>query len=256
MTITETQKTAQLAAQAAVSAAEAKQYLLSIEQPVIDISESVADAQNAAAAAEMARVQAQDIADGLVQTIDSQLSEQEIQFESQMTTQQFSFISQLNQQEHEFDAQLASQESRYESVLQQAGKTVLGRYEDGPWTLTSYNQLVSYGGTFWKLAASVVIGAGYTTAGTTGATWDATDRANFVDVGQDQLRTELGTIFMPAASGNSATDVQLLQAALNVGGQISYNIPGEYLYNTHSVIKSGTSFHTAAGVNWKQVAGK
>ncbi|EMC1559677.1 hypothetical protein TZS66_002992 [Klebsiella pneumoniae] len=256
MTITETQKTAQLAAQAAVSAAEAKQYLLSIEQPVIDISESVADAQNAAAAAEMARVQAQDIADGLVQTIDSQLSEQEIQFESQMTTQQFSFISQLNQQAQEFDAQLASQESRYESVLQQAGKTVLGRYEDGPWTLTSYNQLVSYGGTFWKLAASVVIGAGYTTAGTTGATWDATDRANFVDVGQDQLRTELGTIFMPAASGNSATDVQLLQAALNVGGQISYNIPGEYLYNTHSVIKSGTSFHTAAGVNWKQVAGK
>ncbi|HCU0059611.1 TPA: hypothetical protein OUD99_001445, partial [Klebsiella pneumoniae] len=256
MTITETQKTAQLAAQAAVSAAEAKQYLLSIEQPVIDISESVADAQNAAAAAEMARVQAQDIADGLVQTIDSQLSEQEIQFESQMTTQQFSFISQLNQQEHEFDAQLASQESRYESVLQQAGKTVLGRYEDGPWTLTSYNQLVSYGGTFWKLAASVVIGAGYTTAGTTGATWDATDRANFVDVGQDQLRTELGTIFMPAASGNSATDVQLLQAALNVGGQISYNIPGEYLYGSHSVIKSGTSLITAAGVNWKQIAGK
>ncbi|HII0415939.1 TPA: hypothetical protein ACYX8Z_005225 [Klebsiella pneumoniae] len=166
------------------------------------------------------------------------------------------FISQFNQQAQEFDAQLASQESRYESVLQQAGKTVLGRYEDGPWTLTSYNQLVSYGGTFWKLAASVVIGAGYTTAGTTGATWDATDRANFVDVGQDQLRTELGTIFMPAASGNSATDVQLLQAALNVGGQISYNIPGEYLYGSHSVIKSGTSFHTAAGVNWKQVAGK
>ncbi|SXN00293.1 hypothetical protein [Klebsiella pneumoniae] len=177
-------------------------------------------------------------------------------FSDQLGKQRSDFIYQYNQQAQEFDAQLASQESRYESVLQQAGKTVLGRYEDGPWTLTSYNQLVSYGGTFWKLAASVVIGAGYTTAGTTGATWDATDRANFVDVGQDQLRTELGTIFMPAASGNSATDVQLLQAALNVGGQISYNIPGEYLYNTHSVIKSGTSFHTAAGVNWKQVAGK
>ncbi|MHC7876254.1 hypothetical protein ACYA1U_22915 [Klebsiella pneumoniae] len=177
-------------------------------------------------------------------------------FSDQLGKQRSDFIYQYNQQAQEFDAQLASQESRYESVLQQAGKTVLGRYEDGPWTLTSYNQLVSYGGTFWKLAASVVIGAGYTTAGTTGATWDSTDRANFVDVGQDQLRTELGTIFMPAASGNSATDVQLLQAALNVGGQISYNIPGEYLYGTHSVIKSGTSFHTAAGVNWKQVAGK
>ncbi|EPO3852441.1 hypothetical protein ACYB6S_01400 [Klebsiella pneumoniae] len=177
-------------------------------------------------------------------------------FSDQLGKQRSDFIYQYNQQAQEFDAQLASQESRYESVLQQAGKTVLGRYEDGPWTLTSYNQLVSYGGTFWKLAASVVIGAGYTTAGTTGATWDATDRANFVDVGQDQLRTELGTIFMPAASGNSATDVQLLQAALNVGGQISYNIPGEYLYGSHSVIKSGTSLITAAGVNWKQIAGK
>ncbi|MEV9214114.1 hypothetical protein AB0180_16355, partial [Klebsiella pneumoniae] len=278
MTITETQKTAQLAADAAVSAAEAKQYMLEAEQGYQDTSAAAQQAQDAASAAELARDQAESIASGLEEKIDAQLTEQQEEFETQMTSQQESFesaqterdtdfsefldtrnsafISQFNQQAQEFDAQLASQESRYESVLQQAGKTVLGRYQDGPWTLTSYNQLVSYGGTFWKLAASVVIGAGYTTAGTTGATWDATDRANFVDVGQDQLRTELGTIFMPAASGNSATDVQLLQAALNVGGQISYNIPGEYLYNTHSVIKSGTSFHTAAGVNWKQVAGK
>ncbi|HBS6479463.1 TPA: hypothetical protein MAM78_001873, partial [Klebsiella pneumoniae] len=102
------------------------------------------------------------------------------------------FISQFNQQAQEFDAQLTSQESRYEIVLQQAGKTVLGRYEDGPWTLTSYNQLVSHAGTFWKLAASVAIGSGYTTAGTTESTWNATDKANFVDVGQDQLRSELG----------------------------------------------------------------
>ncbi|MCF0377417.1 hypothetical protein L0F44_05105 [Klebsiella pneumoniae] len=167
------------------------------------------------------------------------------------------FIEQFNQQALEFDAQLQSQKSRYEVLLQAAGKTVLGRYEDGPWTLTSYNQLVSYGGTFWKLAASVVIGSGYTTAGTTEATWNATDKTNFVDVGQDQLRTELGTIFMPAASGNAETDVQLLQAALNIGGKISYNLPGgDYLYNSHSVIKSGTTLHIAAGVNWKQVAGK
>ncbi|MCU8818225.1 hypothetical protein OE279_23040, partial [Klebsiella quasipneumoniae] len=107
------------------------------------------------------------------------------------------FIEQFNQQAQDFDAQLTSQESRYEEVLQQAGKIVLGRYEDGPWTLTNYNQLVSYGGTFWKLAASVVIGSGYTTAGKTDATWNATDKANFVDVGQDQLRSELGTVFMP-----------------------------------------------------------
>ncbi|HCF8591363.1 hypothetical protein AAH440_07135 [Klebsiella pneumoniae] len=166
------------------------------------------------------------------------------------------FISQFNQQAQEFDAQISSQASRYEAVLQEAGRTVLGRYEDGPWTLTNYNQLISYGGTFWKLAASVVIGDGYTTAGNTPGTWNASDRVNFVDVGQDQLRSELGAIFMPAPSGNAVTDTLLLQAALRVGGQIIYNHPGEYLYGTHSVIKSGTSFHTAAGVNWKQVAGK
>ncbi|HHK9964311.1 TPA: hypothetical protein ACQZKM_001948, partial [Klebsiella pneumoniae] len=137
---------------------------------------------------------------------DNQRADQDSKFESQMTTQQSSFISQFNQQAQEFDAQLTSQESRYEAVLQQAGKTVLGRYEDGPWTLTSYNQLVSYGGTFWKLAASVAIGTGYTTAGTTESTWNATDKANFVDVGQDQLRSELGAIFMPGPSGNSTTD--------------------------------------------------
>lgn len=183
---------------------------------------------------------------------DNQRADQDSKFESQMTTQQSSFISQLNQQAQKFDAQISSQASRYEAVLQEAGKTVLGRYEDGPWTLTSYNQLVSYGGTFWKLAASVVIGSGYTTAGTTDATWSATDKANFVDVGQEQLRSELGTIFMPAASGDSATDTQLLQAALSVGGMILYNKPGEYFYNGTGTISSGTSFHTASGVRWIQ----
>ncbi|EOG2203911.1 hypothetical protein ACK5MC_004852, partial [Klebsiella pneumoniae] len=162
------------------------------------------------------------------------------------------FISQFNQQAQEFDAQLTSQESRYEIVLQQAGKTVLGRYEDGPWTLTSYNQLVSHAGTFWKLAASVAIGSGYTTAGTTESTWNATDKANFVDVGQDQLRSELGAIFMPGPSGNSTTDTQLLQAALSVRGMILYNKPGEYFYNGTGTISSGTSFHTASGVRWIQ----
>ncbi|HBZ0764742.1 TPA: hypothetical protein MJC34_21835, partial [Klebsiella pneumoniae] len=212
--------------------------------------------------------------ESVVEKIDAQLTEQQEEFETQMTSQQESFesaqterdtdfsefldtrnsafISQFNQQAQEFDAQLASQESRYESVLQQAGKTVLGRYQDGPWTLTSYNQLVSYGGTFWKLAASVVIGAGYTTAGTTGATWDATDRANFVDVGQDQLRTELGTIFMPAASGDSATDTQLLQAALSVGGQINYNNPGTYYYSSTSTIRSNTRLVIGHGVTWEK----
>ncbi|HCB9020936.1 TPA: hypothetical protein M2O92_002061 [Klebsiella pneumoniae] len=133
---------------------------------------------------------------------------------------------------------------------------LLGDYKDGPWTLTSYNQLISFNGTLWRLSSDVIIGSGYTTSGTTEETWAETDKENFVDFGQSQLRTELGTIFMPAASGNDAADVRLLQAALNVGGKVSYNLPGDYLYGAHSVIKSGTTLHIAAGVNWKQVAGK
>ncbi|EMO3870873.1 hypothetical protein RX561_005131, partial [Klebsiella pneumoniae] len=194
---------------------------------------------------------------------DNQLTQQQADFETSqqerseifeefINLKESEFISQFNQQAQEFDSQLTSQESRYEIVLQQAGKTVLGRYEDGPWTLTSYNQLISYGGTFWKLAASVAIGSGYTTAGTTESTWNATDKANFVDVGQDQLRSELGAIFMPGPSGNSTTDTQLLQAALSVGGMILYNKPGEYFYNGTGTISSGTSFHTASGVRWIQ----
>ncbi|MCC4983526.1 hypothetical protein LMJ04_08020, partial [Klebsiella pneumoniae] len=116
-------------------------------------------------------------------------------FSDQLGKQRSDFIYQYNQQAHAFDAQLSGQQSRFETVMKNAGSQVLGRYEDGPWTITDYNQLISYGGTFWKLAASVVIGSGYTTAGNSLASWNATDKKNFVDVGQDQLRSELGTIF-------------------------------------------------------------
>ncbi|HEM8805838.1 TPA: hypothetical protein U2Q95_005136, partial [Klebsiella michiganensis] len=51
MTITETQKTAQLAADAAVSAAEAKQYMLEAEQGYQDTSAAAQQAQDAAGSA-------------------------------------------------------------------------------------------------------------------------------------------------------------------------------------------------------------
>ena len=203
-------------------------------QQVDNLTAAASAAVSSAAASAAA---AASISVSLEEKIDAQLSEQATEFESQMTDQQSSFTSQLNQQLHIFDDQLSDQQARLETVIKNAGSQVLGHYEDGPWTLTSYNQLISYGGTFWKLAASVVIGSGYTTAGTTESTWNATDKANFVDVGQDQLRSELGTIFMPGPSGNATTDVQLLKSALNVGGFINYNVPGKYLYNDSSVIK-------------------
>lgn len=212
MATTDTQQTAQFAAQAAVSAAEAKQYLLSIEQPVIDISESVADAQNAAAAAEMARDQAQGISTSLVQTIDSQLSEQEIQFESQMNIQQSSFESSQSERESSFEeksnefesrfsSQLSTQEStfsesqtdkenRFQQFLLSSGYQFLGDYENGPYVFSELNQYIEYSGNSYRIASASDIG--FTTTGTD-ATSFASDVTHFVLMDGDTLRQNLGS---------------------------------------------------------------
>ncbi|SAU29136.1 hypothetical protein [Klebsiella variicola] len=212
MATTDTQQTAQFAAQAAVSAAEAKQYLLSIEQPVIDISESVADAQNAAAAAEMARDQAQGISTSLVQTIDSQLSEQETQFESQMTTQQSSFESSQSERESSFEeksnefesrfsSQLSTQEStfsesqtdkenRFQQFLLSSGYVFLGGYENGPFQFSARNQYIRYDNEYYRLNAATDVG--FTTTGTD-ATSFANDVTHFVLMDGDTLRQNLGS---------------------------------------------------------------
>ena len=212
MAITDTQQTAQFAAEAAVSAAEAKQYLLSIQQPVVDISESVADAQNSAAKAEMARDQAQDIADGLVQTIDSQLSEQEVQFESQMTTQQSSFDSSQSERESSFEeksnefelrfsSQLSTQgstfsesqsdkEHRFQQFLLNSGYVFLGNYVDGPFQFSARNQYIRYNNQYYRLNAATDVG--FTTTGTD-ATSFANDVTHFVLMDGDTLRQNLGS---------------------------------------------------------------
>ncbi|HFF0357490.1 TPA: right-handed parallel beta-helix repeat-containing protein [Klebsiella quasipneumoniae] len=212
MATTDTQQTAQFAAQAAVSAAEAKQYLLSIEQPVIDISESVADAQNAAAAAEMARDQAQGISTSLVQTIDSQLSEQETQFESQMTTQQSSFESsqseresafeeKSNEFESRFSSQLSTQESifsesqtdkenRFQQFLLSSGYVFLGYYENGPFQFSARNQYIRYDNQYYRLNAATDVG--FMTTGTDAASF-TNDVTHFVLMDGDTLRQNLGS---------------------------------------------------------------
>lgn len=58
MAITDTQQAGQYAASSAVSAAEAKQYALSIETSVVDISDSVLEAKDAASTAALAKDQA------------------------------------------------------------------------------------------------------------------------------------------------------------------------------------------------------
>lgn len=59
MATTDTQQTAQFAAEAAVSAAEAKQYLIEVQQGYQDISATTQEAINAATAAEASKVAAE-----------------------------------------------------------------------------------------------------------------------------------------------------------------------------------------------------
>ncbi|WP_308872304.1 right-handed parallel beta-helix repeat-containing protein [Klebsiella variicola] len=243
MATTDTQQTAQYAAQAAVSAAEAKQYLLSIEQPVIDISESVADAQNAAAAAEMARDQAQGISTSLVQTIDSQLSEQETQFESQMNTQQSSFESsqserassfeeKTNEFESRFSSQLSTQEStfsesqtdkenRFQQFLLSSGYVFLGDYENGPWQFSARNQYIRYDGQYWRLASTAP--SNFTTTGVTASTFEV-DKLNLVAMDSDVLRQELtgssGAELVSYSFDKQLANIRSLQSRLNDAASI------------------------------------
>ncbi|WP_176601370.1 hypothetical protein [Klebsiella quasipneumoniae] len=282
MATTDTQQTAQFAAQAAVSAAEAKQYLLSIEQPVIDISESVADAQNAAAAAEMARDQAQGISTSLVQTIDSQLSEQETQFESQMTTQQSSFessqseressfeeksnefegrfSSQLSAQESTFSESQADKENRFQQFLNTSGYVFLGDYQDGPFQFSARNQYIRYDNEYYRLNAATDVG--FTTTGTD-ATSFANDVTHFVLMDGDTLRQNLGSgdglkwvgkcatlsalrTVEPTYAGQSIT----LRRAVSGGHEINCSL--WYDADDLTTADDGYSvFVTAGGARWK-----
>ncbi|HBR5113642.1 hypothetical protein AAHU41_19960 [Klebsiella pneumoniae] len=258
MSISDTQQTAQFAAQAAVSAAEAKQYLLSIQQPVIDISESVADAQNSAVKAEMARDQTQDIADGLVQTINSQLSEQEIQFESQMTAQQSSFDSSQSERESSFEeksnefeslfsSQLSTQEStfsesqtdkenRFQQFLLSSGYVFLGDYENGPFQFSAHNQYIRYDNEYYRLNAATDVG--FTTTGTD-ATSFANDVTHFVLMDGDTLRQNLGSSEGLKLVGQCAHLNALRAAEPSFSGQQIYL---ESLYGGWAA--------TAAGMPW------
>ncbi|HCB9296433.1 TPA: hypothetical protein M2P18_003232, partial [Klebsiella pneumoniae] len=71
---------------------------------------------------------------GINEIFNSSQQDRSEAFEEFINLKESAFISQFNQQAQEFDAQISSQASRYEAVLQEAGRTVLGRYEDGPWT--------------------------------------------------------------------------------------------------------------------------
>ncbi|HHL6676459.1 TPA: hypothetical protein ACQ8IT_001443 [Klebsiella quasipneumoniae] len=199
MAITDTQQASQFAASAAVSAAEAKQYALSIEKPIIDISESVTEAKNAAAASELARDEAKDIASGLSSSIDFELAEKEAEFESKMQGQRTAFevsqqdkesdfLSSQSQREADFVESQTDRENRFQTFLDSSGYVFLGDYENGPFQFSARNLYIRYNSQYYRLNAATDVG--FTTTGTD-ATSFVNDVTHFVLMDGDTLRQEL-----------------------------------------------------------------
>ncbi|EPL5521984.1 hypothetical protein [Klebsiella pneumoniae] len=201
MAITDTQQSAQFAASAAVSAAEAKQYALSIEKPIIDIAESVSEAKDAAVVAGLARDEAKDIASGLSASIDFELAAKEAEFESQMQGQRTAFevsqqdkesdfLSSQSQREADFVESQTDRENRFQTFLDSSGYVFLGDYENGPFQFSARNQYIRYNNQYYRLNAATDVG--FTTTGTD-ATSFVNDVTHFVLMDGDTLRQELSS---------------------------------------------------------------
>lgn len=201
MKITDTQQAAQYSASAAVSAAEAKQYLLSIEQPIIDIEGSVSDAKDAAILSRQAMEEAKAISSGLSESIDFEIAAKEAEFESQMQDQRSKFesaqqakendfISSQTQMESEFEASQANKESRFQEFLDSSGYVFLGDYENGQFQFSARNQYIRYNNQYYRLNAATDVG--FTTTGTDASSF-ANDVAHFVLMDGDTLRQNLGS---------------------------------------------------------------
>lgn len=92
---------------------------------------------------------------------------------------------------NKFAAELQAMVDRFNAFIERSGYQVIGDYEDGPLTITEYNQLVRYQNELWKITADTDIP--FTTAGNTAESWEETDKAHFVSVGDGALRQNLGS---------------------------------------------------------------
>ncbi|WP_228727554.1 endo-N-neuraminidase [Klebsiella grimontii] len=222
MAITDTQQTAQFAASAAVSAAEAKQYALSIEKPIIDIAESVDEAKNAAIASGMYLDETKDIATGLSARIDFEISEKEAEFESQMQSQRSefelaqqtkedAFLTSQVQMDSDFNLSQTEKEDRFQQFLISSGYVFLGGYEDGPFQFSARNQYISYNNQYYRLNAATDVG--FTTTGTDAASF-ANDVTHFVLMDGDTLRQNLGSGEFPGTSLVRGSDGASLEQAI------------------------------------------
>ncbi|KMK17809.1 hypothetical protein ABW09_12250 [Pluralibacter gergoviae] len=92
---------------------------------------------------------------------------------------------------NKFAAELQAMVDRFNAFIARSGYKVIGDYEDGPLTITEYNQLVRYQNELWKITADTDIP--FTTAGNTEESWEASDKAHFVSVGDGALRQNLSS---------------------------------------------------------------
>lgn len=123
------------------------------------------------------------------------------------------FQSQMQQQADDWVTQFNQQESDFQQFLLNSGYQFLGDYENGPYTISTRNQIVRYQNELWRLNAAT--NPSYTTTGVNSTSW-AVDVTHLVSVGDANLRQELsstnsvlGTSLVQHNAGNS------LRAVLN-----------------------------------------
>lgn len=145
----------------------------------------------------------------------------------------------LKQRDDQQQAQIDQNSNSYKSLIALIGQilageyTLLGDYSEGPYTFTAYSQIISKDGYFYALKSSVSLP--YTTTGNTADTW-ATDKDNFVAVGDAALREELsesGVMDISVSENAGAIDPGMV-AELSFGGnnaaKIKVSSPGALFY--------------------------
>jgi hypothetical protein len=101
------------------------------------------------------------------------------------------FQSQMQQQADDWVTQFNQQESDFQQFLLNSGYQFLGDYENGPYTISTRNQIVRYQNELWRLNAAT--NPSYITTGVNSTSW-AVDVTHLVSVGDANLRQELATV--------------------------------------------------------------
>lgn len=109
------------------------------------------------------------------------------QFQAAQTQRDSDFNEQMTQQADDWLNQFNQQNEDFQQFLLNSGYQFIGDYENGPYTITSLNQVVRYQGELWRLNATTT--PPYTTTGINSTSW-AVDVTHLVSVGDAALRQD------------------------------------------------------------------